>query len=281
MLVSTIILSEHLDDPTWTIFDCRHDLNDHARGARLYAEGHIPGAHFAAVETDLSGSKTGLNGRHPLPQPAAFMEFLARHGVSATSTVVAYDDVGGMYAARLWWMARWIGLTNVVLLDGGLPKWVSEGCEVTSTVPHAEKAPLMGEADSLLLWTAADVLRNLQDAEVALIDARTAERFRGEAEPIDPFAGHIPGALNRFYKQNLNTDLTFRPASELREEFAALLGDKRPRNAVHYCGSGVTACANVFAMEYAGLSGSKLYNGSWSEWLAEPTHPTVPPRVAQ
>ena len=168
----------------------------------------------------------------------------------------------------------------MMLLDGGLPTWIAKGRELTAEVPKAERALLPGHADSSLLWTAADVLRNLQDAETALIDARAAERFRGEAEPMDPFAGHIPGALNRFYKQNLNTDLTFRAASELQREFSVLLGGKRPENTVHYCGSGITACANLFAMEYAGLTGSKLYNGSWSEWLADQTRPTVPPRGA-
>ena len=278
MLVSAAELAEHVGDPSWVVFDCRHDLTDLQRGARAYAEGHIPGAHFAAVETDLSGSKTGTNGRHPLPSPAAFIAFLARHGVSDTSTVVAYDDAGGLYAARLWWMARWIGLSRVLLLDGGLPKWVADGRPVAKDVPTPQPATLGGQADPSLVWTAGDVLEHLQDADVALIDARMAERFRGETEPMDPFAGHIPGALNRFYKSNLNPDLTFRPATELQREFVSLIGRKRPERVVHYCGSGITACANLFAMEYAGLPGSKLYNGSWSEWLSDANRPTVPTR---
>lgn len=278
MLVSSATVTEHLNDPSWIIFDCRHDLADLKRGARLYAEGHISGAHFAAVEADLSGEKTGTNGRHPLPLPAAFMDFLVRHGVSDTATIVAYDDAGGLYAARLWWMCRWIGLSRVMLLDGGLPKWVAEGRPLTATVPNAERSSLAGHAEPSLVWTAGDLLRHLQDAEVALIDARAAERFRGEVEPIDPFAGHIPGALNRYYKVNLNPDLTFRRPEELRREFVSLIGDRRPENVVHQCGSGITACANLFAMEYAGLRGSKLYNGSWSEWISDPTRPTTPPR---
>jgi thiosulfate/3-mercaptopyruvate sulfurtransferase len=278
ILVNAEVLAEHVEDPTWVIFDCRHDLTDLQRGARVYQEGHIPGAHFAAVETDLTGKKTGTNGRHPLPLPAAFMDFLARHGVSDTSTIVAYDDAGGLYAARLWWMARWVGLPRVLMLDGGLPKWAAEGRPLTKIVPAVEPAVLSGHADPSLVWTAGDVLRHLQDADIALLDARVAERFRGEVEPIDPFAGHIPGALNRFYKTNLNPDLTFRPATELRQEFVSLTDGKRPDHVVHYCGSGITACANLFAMEYAGLPGSKLYNGSWSEWLAEPSRPTTPSR---
>lgn len=278
MLVSSDTLAEHLDDPTWVIFDCRHDLTDFQRGERLYRDGHIPSAHFAAVETDLSGEKTGANGRHPLPPPAAIIDFLASHGVSNTSTIVAYDDSGGLYSARLWWLVRWVGLENVALLDGGIPKWIAEGRPLTKQVPPATRSSLTGRANPSLVWSASDVLRRLQDPEVALIDARTAERYRGEVEPIDPFAGHIPGALNRFYKTNLNPDLTFRPAAELQREFAALIGSRPVDNVVHYCGSGITAAANLFAMEYAGLRGSKIYNGSWSEWLADPTRPTIPAR---
>ena len=279
MLVSSEQLFVHRDDPSWVIFDCRHDLMDLERGARVYREGHLPRAHFVSVDHDLSGPKTGTNGRHPLPLPAVFMDFLAAHGVSNESKIVAYDDVGGLYAARLWWMARWVGLSQVSLLDGGFSKWIAEGRPTTTVVPAAERAQLAGHADPSLVWTAADVLRRLQDAEVALIDARAAERYRGEVEPMDPVAGHIPGALNRFYKANLNADLTFRPSAEIQQEFIRLVGNRRPENVVHQCGSGITACANLFAMEYAGLHGSKLYSGSWSEWVADSSRPTIPPRA--
>lgn len=278
MLVSTEALAERWEDPHWIIFDCRHDLADFSRGARLYRESHVPGAHFADVERDLSGQKTGTNGRHPLPVPAEFVDFLARHGVSNTSTVVAYDDVGGQYAARLWWMARWVGLNQVLVLDGGFPKWVREGRPLSNSLPPVRLASLKGQADPAQVWTSADVLSRSHDPEFALIDARAAERFRGEVEPIDSVAGHIPGAFNRFFKINLNADLTMRPAAELKREFAALIGARAPENVVHQCGSGVTACANLLAMEYAGLTGSKLYAGSWSEWIADETRPVVPPR---
>jgi thiosulfate/3-mercaptopyruvate sulfurtransferase len=278
MLVSPDTLAGHLQNPGWVIFDCRHDLTDLERGARVYREGHIPGAHFASVEADLSGAKNGSNGRHPLPLPAVFMDFLARHGVSNTSTMVTYDDAGGAYAARLWWMARWVGLTTVFLLDGGLPKWSADGWPLSKALPAAERAPLVGHANPSLVWSAADVLRRLHDPDVALIDARAAERYRGEIEPIDPVAGHIPGALNRFYKANLKPDLTLRPATELQHEFTGLIGTRRSENVVHQCGSGIMACANLFAMEYAGLRGSKLYSGSWSEWVADPARPTIPAR---
>jgi thiosulfate/3-mercaptopyruvate sulfurtransferase len=275
MLINTRELSLHLADPQWVIFDCRHDLLDTGKGERLYREGHIPGAHFANIDTDLSGEKTGRNGRHPLPSPAAFAAFLARHSVCATSAVVAYDDVGGQFASRLWWMARWIGLKNVYLLDGGLPKWVADGHQLSRDVPVPKSAALRAEPDATMLWSADEVLGHLNDPDFALIDARAAERYRGEVEPIDPVAGHIPGAVNRFYKLNLNADLTLRPAEELRGEFEALVSNKQAANVLHQCGSGVTACMNIFAMEYAGLPGSKLFAGSWSEWVSDPTRPVV------
>ncbi|HEY0946311.1 MAG TPA: sulfurtransferase [Opitutaceae bacterium] len=275
MLVHTEHLAQHLNDPDWVIFDCRHDLVDLDQGGRLYREGHIPGAHFASVETALSGAKSGRNGRHPLPAPEAFARFLARHGVSTTTTVVAYDDNGGLYAARLWWMARWIGLRNAALLDGGISKWSAEGRPLSREVPAPVPASLSAAPDPSMFWTVDDVQARLNDPASALVDARAAERYRGEVEPIDPVAGHIPGALNRFYKANLNADLTFRPAGELRGEFQALLSERKPENVGHQCGSGITACANLFAMEYAGLAGSKLYAGSWSEWIADPSRPVA------
>ena len=275
MLINTHELSLHLNDQQWVVFDCRHDLLDSEKGERLYREGHIPCAHFANIDTDLSGEKNGRNGRHPLPSPAAFAAFLARHGVSQTAAVVVYDDVGGQFASRLWWMARWIGLKNVYLLNGGITKWVAEGRTVSKDVPVPQPVALQANPDPLMLWSAAEVLAHLDDPQFALVDARAPERYRGEVEPIDPVAGHIPGAINRFYKLNLNDDMTLRPAIELREAFEALVPGKPAANVLHQCGSGVTACMNIFAMEYAGLAGSKLYAGSWSEWIADPARPIV------
>ena len=275
MLISTAQLALHLSDPSWVIFDCRHDLGDTTKGARQYAESHLPGAHFAPTDTELSGAKSGFNGRHPLPPPEAFGAFLARHGVNESSTVVAYDDVGGQFAARLWWMARWIGIARAGLLDGGFPKWVAEGRPITAEVPRPAASALSVRVRSRGLWTAADVQARLDDPRALIVDARTPERYRGEAEPIDPVAGHIPGAANRFYKANLRPDLTFRPAAELKQEFLALLDGRRPEHIGHQCGSGITACANLFAMEYAGLTGSNLYAGSWSEWVSDPARPVA------
>ncbi len=273
MLIAPSELQERLQDPGWVIFDCRHDLADPAKGARLYVEGHIPGARLARVDFDLSGEKHGGNGRHPLPRPEAFADFLGRQGVTAESRVVAYDDAGGQYASRLWWMARWIGLSDVVLLDGGFPRWQREArpVEVTAPVPRPGLVPVRLLPGSV--WSAAEVEANLVSREAVILDARAPERYRGETEPIDRVAGHIPGALNRFFKENLNPDLTFRPAAELRREFAALQAAAGDRPVVHQCGSGITACANLFAMEYAGIEGSRLYAGSWSEWIADPRRP--------
>ncbi|MFN5542981.1 MAG: sulfurtransferase [Betaproteobacteria bacterium] len=273
MLVSCEQLAAHANDPTWIVFDCRHDLMDVAKGEQWYREGHIPGAFLANLDTDLSGEKTGTNGRHPLPSPAMFSAFLARHGVTARSTVVAYDDVGGQFAARLWWLCRWVGLMNASLLDGGIQRWVAEARPISTAIPVTKPAFFAGRADSFMISTVDEVLSRIGRADLVLIDARAPERYRGEVEPIDPVAGHIPSALNRFYKENLKADLTFKSPDEIRKGLVDLMAGRSATEVVHQCGSGVTACANVFAMEYAGLKGSRLYAGSWSEWVADPSRP--------
>lgn len=271
MLISAPELHARLGDPTLVVFDCRHDLADHARGARVYAEGHIPGAHFAAVETDLSGRKTGTNGRHPLPAPTDLAAFLARHGVTPSTTLVACCDSGSSYAVRLWWLARWIGHKRVAVLDGGLPAWLARNFPLTCDVPApAPAAPYPARPGAMPVTTAGEIAASLAGGGRLLLDARAPERYRGEQEPIDPVAGRIPGALNRFHKTNLTSDQIFRPPEELRREFLALLGDRRPTELAHYCGSGITGTVNLFAMELAGLPGSPLYAGSWSEWIADP-----------
>ena len=275
MVVSTTELSEHLNDPDWVIFDCRHDLMDPGKGAAIYAGEHIMGAYFASVDTDLSGAKTGHNGRHPLPRPGDFTAFLAKHGVTEKTRVIAYDDVGGQYAARLWWVARWIGFEGVALLDGGWAKWRAEGRPVDQLVPALRKGALAARVNESLLVRVDEVLANLDTSKRVVIDARAPERYRGEVEPLDRVAGHIPGALNRGFKQNLNEDLTLRGPAELRANFEALLGTRLPEEVVHQCGSGITACVNLLAMEQAGLTGSKLYAGSWSEWSSDPTRPVA------
>ena len=276
MLISPGQLRLHLDDPEWVVFDCRHDLFHADRGARIYSEGHVPGAFFVPVETALSGAKTGGNGRHPLPTVADFDAFLGAHGVDATAQIVAYDDVGGQYAARLWWLARWIGLTRVAVLDGGLPKWVAGGHPVSVEIPKARKAGnVVARPDDSKVVGSAEVLERRTAESCLLLDARAADRFRGETEPIDAVAGHIPWAVNRFFQDSLNPDLTMRPSSDLKREFEDLLGGCSPEDVIHQCGSGITACVNLLAMEHAGLAGSRLYVGSWSEWIADPARPVA------
>lgn len=275
LLVTTEQLAQHLNDAGWMIFDTRHDLMDPSKGPREYAQGHIPGALFLSIDDDLSAAKTGKNGRHPLPDQRAFAKRMAALGATRGRQFVVYDGTGGMYASRLWWMLRWIGAEHVALLDGGFAKWVAEARPVTTDVPATRPAtddfaPVAG-----LTVDAKFVLAHAQDGAHALVDARAAERYRGDVEPIDPVAGHIPGAANRFWQKNLAADGTFKSPADLKGEYAQLLGARPASALIHQCGSGVTACHNLFAMELAGLSGSKLYPGSWSEWVADPDRPVA------
>ncbi len=274
MVVSTEQLKTNLTRPDWVVFDCRHDLTDHARGANLYVDGHIAGAYFAPVETVLAGGKNGGNGRHPLPTVESLANFFSLHGIDDGTQVVAYDDVGGQYAARFWWLARWVGLNRVAVLDGGLPKWIADGNMLVTETPRPRpRTNFVARPDDSMHCCVDDVVRGVKTGQCCVIDARAPERYRGEIEPIDKVAGHIPSAINRFFKLNLHADLTMRAPDELRREFSALLGARAPSAVVHQCGSGITACVNLLAMERAGLRGSKLYVGSWSEWSADPSRP--------
>jgi thiosulfate/3-mercaptopyruvate sulfurtransferase len=267
-LVSTHELAAHRE---WRVFDCRHDLAQPALGEQQYREAHIPGALFAHLERDLSAAKTGRNGRHPLPDPAVFLAWLGRQGLQPEDQVVCYDAGNGATAARLWWMLRWIGHETAAVLDGGLAKWLAEKRPVTAEVPrfaHSEYPPRHARPSAV---DVSEVEKRRND--MLLLDARAPARYRGEHEPIDPVAGHIPGAKNRFNADNLNPDGTFKVGETLRKEFLQVLGDRPPAEVVHYCGSGVSACHNLLAMEIAGLTGGKLYPGSWSEWSADPKRP--------
>src|SRR5258708_4762621 len=273
MLVTTEELAKHLDDPGWVVFDVRHDLVDVDKGRRAYATGHVPGAYFLHVDEDLSGPKTGTNGRHPLPDVAAFAAKMNARGVAPGVQAVAYDDLGGNFAVRLWWMLRWLGHERVALLDGGFPLWQKEGRALTREIPPPRAGAFVPHPRPGATVDVRFVERFHEDPSLKLIDARAAERFRGEQETIDPVAGHIPGAVNRFWKANLAPDGRFKPPGQLRAEYEELLAGTRPDVAVHMCGSGVTSCHNVFAMELAGLAPGRLYCGSWSEWCADPSRP--------
>ena len=255
------------------VIDCGFDLADTAAGERAFEQGHLPGAIYAHLDRDLAGAKTGRNGRHPLPARADWAATLARLGVTPARAVVLYDAQGGMYAARAWWMLLWAGHRAVSVLDGGLPAWKAAGGALETGAARPVSAggayPL---GDSLVASVDADALAKSL-GRVTLLDARAGERYRGEVEPLDKRAGHIPGARSRFFKDNLDAQGRFRPAAELHAAFTAF--GSVPAQVVHQCGSGVTACHNLLAMEVAGLSGSVLYPGSWSEWSSDPARPVA------
>ena len=272
-LVGSAELAAHLDDPAWVVFDCRHDLSRPGAGEQDYAKAHIPGARFLHLDRDLSARATGRNGRHPLPDANAFMLRLGAAGVAADKQVVAYDAQTGVYAARLWWMLRWLGHDKVAVLDGGYAKWTREDRPVTADLPQPQPANFAGRPRAISV-DADDMLRALGTAGRIVIDARSPDRYRGRNETLDPIGGRIPGSINRFFRENLNASACFKPVAELAQAYGALLGGAPPHTVVHSCGSGVSACHNLLAMEIAGLRGSKLYPGSWSEWCSDPRRPT-------
>ena len=273
-LVDVETLQAHLDDPNWLVVDVRHQLSDTGYGEHAYAAGHVPGAVFLHCDRDLSGAMSGGNGRHPLPDPERLAQRLGDIGIGALTQVVVYDDAQGMIAGRLWWLLRWLGHDAVALLDGGLPAWQAAGGTLTSVVPTLLPRAFVTRPQDLSV-NADYVLERLETPHMRLVDARGADRFRGESETIDPVAGHIPGAVNRCFKDNLLPDGRFKPAARLRAEWLAVLAGSPPDLVVHQCGSGVSACLNMVAMEVAGLPGSRLYAGSWSEWCADPGRPVA------
>ena len=274
-LVPAHELARHLGEREWIVCDCRHDLGNYEAGRLAYAESHIPGARFLHLDEDLSGPKSGVNGRHPLPHPLTFALRLGALGIDDSKQVVAYDASGGCFAARLWWMLRWVGHAAVAVLDGGWQAWIQQGLPVSAEEPSVQPTTYTLHLRSELAVDADFVRAHLNDTRVALIDARSPDRYRGENETIDPVGGHIPGAISRFFKSNLEPDGCFKPPETLRSEFDALLGARAPTDVVQQCGSGVTACHNLLAMEHAGRSGSRLYPGSWSEWISDPSRPVA------
>lgn len=266
-LISPDILNQHVNDRNWIIFDCRFSLADTNAGAKAYRFGHIPNARYAHLNNDLSSPVTDLTGRHPLPSFSLLADKLGQWGVTNQSQVVVYDDASGAFAGRLWWLLRCMGHDKVAVLDGGIKHWQKQGYAVTTTLPTIEPAIFRIYLDENQWLNAAQVRDKLAAKTIKLIDARTSERYRGQQELIDPVAGHIPGAINRAFQLNLNTNGLFLSADILREQFKQMLGDTSPEQTVHMCGSGITACHNLLAMEYAGLTGSKLYAGSWSDWI--------------
>jgi thiosulfate/3-mercaptopyruvate sulfurtransferase len=278
-LISAQDLAAHIDNPSWVVVDCRHDLMNLAAGREGYAAGHLPGAVFGDIETQLSGAKHGpdgvFRGRHPLPEKEALLDTLRGWGVNDDSQVVAYDAHGGMFAARLWWLMRWLGHEAVAVLDGGMAAWQAICKPLTLDVVSKPRGGITVRAPFVPTVTVAEVMENVDKGERIVIDARASDRFRGENETIDPIGGHIPGARNRFFKDNLQADGRFKDAATLRGEFAPLVDD--PARAIMQCGSGVTACHNLLALEVAGMPGAALYPGSWSEWVGDGKNDTGRP----
>ena len=276
-LISTEHLQQRLGQENLLVLDCRFALEDPAYGRRSYLDEHIPGAHFLDLEQDLSAPVVkGVTGRHPLPDPSALVERLRHCGLRNDSQVVLYDDGPGAFAARAWWLLVWLGKRDdLYLLDGGLKSWREAKLPLSSATPNNATGDFCAEPDNSLVLSAGQLVFRLSSPELTLLDARALPRFRGEIEPLDPVAGHIPGAQCAAFTDNLGNDGCFLPAAELRKRFDDLRGERPLESLVAYCGSGVTACHNLFAMSLAGYPLAPLYAGSWSEWITDPTRPVA------
>lgn len=277
-LIDPKTLAGRLGQADWRLFDCRFDLAAVERGARAYADAHVPGAFYAHLERDLSGPITPETGRHPLPDARRLCEWLGRHGVGPNTQVIAYDDTGGSMAVRLWWLLRWLGHRRVAVLDGGWQTWcaLDDTCE-TGQPPAPEGPRYPGRPQSSRVVDSATIAGQLgaPDPELLVMDARSGERFRGENEPIDPVAGHIPGAINLPLQDNLDSDGRFKSPAALRARYLDAFNGHPAQDVVAMCGSGVTACHNLLAMAIAGLPDGRLYTGSWSEWIRDPRRPVA------
>jgi thiosulfate/3-mercaptopyruvate sulfurtransferase len=273
-LVSPDQLAQHLHDPQCVIFDCRFALTRPESGRQAYAKAHIPGARYAHLNEDLSGAVTPTSGRHPLPDPGLLASKLGLWGVDRDKQVIVYDDSFGSMAVRLWWLLRWLGHDAVALLDGGFPSWAKQGRELTAEIAVIRPTEFHPAPDDSL-WVGSNATLEALRQKRVIVDARAEERFSGLFEPLDKVAGHIPGSINSPFEDNLDLRGNFLPAQELRAHYESLLHGARPDEVIHMCGSGVTACHNLLALEIAGMPGGKLYAGSWSEWITDPSRPIV------
>lgn len=274
-LIEPAVLHARLGDSDWVAVDCRFNLLDSEAGRHAYHQAHIPGAYYAHLEEDLSGPVTASSGRHPLPAAQHLVRTLGTWGIRETSQVVVYDDAGGAMAARLWWLLRWLGHRACAVLNGGLPAWKAQDLALSVAIPKRHTAVFPERHNDHLWVDSATVLATVVQGDALLLDARASARYRGEQEPIDPVAGHIPNAVNLPLEGNLTRGGRFLEPTALRARFAAVLDERPPAKVLHMCGSGVTACHNLLAMEVAGLQGSRLYAGSWSEWIRDPDRPVT------
>lgn len=279
MIHSTLIdadtLAAHLHDSRWVLLDCRFDLADAAAGEKAYAAGHIDGARYAHLDRDLAAAPTATSGRHPLPDPADFARRAGDWGIDAATQVVAYDQGNSFYAARAWWIFRWLGHERVAVLDGGLAAWTRGGRALSDAAPRVQPRGFIARPDPRRVASVDEVLGNLHNDALRLVDARSAERYAGGAESIDPISGHVPGAVNHHYGRNLDAAGLMRPVDTLRSEWTSTLGGVPAEQMIAMCGSGVSACVNLLAMEHAGIRGARLYPGSWSEWIRDPQRPVA------
>jgi thiosulfate/3-mercaptopyruvate sulfurtransferase len=278
LLIEAAELKKDLESgKEFLLFDCRSDLTNPKAGYESYLDGHIPSAIYVDIDHDLASEKNGQNGRHPLPAIEQWIKTCASLGITKDSNIVIYDNHSCMYAVRMWWMLRATGHKHVRLINGGYGSWLAAGFTGEKTdnqrlnTPAATSGMTVAAFKDALL--ASDLLQNLSSKKFVILDARSSDRFRGENETLDPVGGHIPGAINRFFKNNLAANGQFKSADVLAKEFRDLLGETPSESIIHQCGSGITACHNMFAMELAGMNSSMIYPGSWSEWCADPARP--------
>lgn len=271
-LVSTAQLAAH---PEWRVIDVRNDVYDPPKGRQAYDTGHLPGAVHADLDVALSGARSGTNGRNPLPDVELFANWLGRQGLNNGDTIIAYDASSSGYAARFWWMLRWVGHFDVAVLEGGYAAWVREGRPVTEIVPTFPLSTFVARVERDVPASSEELVANLSRKTLRIVDARATDRFEGRNEIVSPVAGHVPGAFNRPFTENIDANGYFKSAEQLRAEFAPLLKERGPGQLVHSCGSGVVATHNILAMEIAGLTGSRLYPGSWTEWASDRTRPVA------
>jgi len=274
-LVEVATLATHVSSPDWVTLDCRFELGKPAAGEAAYAAGHIPGARYAHLDRDLAGPVNPSTGRHPLPDPSTLASKLGEWGIDRQTRVVVYDQGNSFFAARAWWLLRWLGHEQVAMLDGGLAAWLAAGQPLETALPEVTLREYVAQANTAMAVSAADVLQSLQSDTSRLVDARGADRFAGENETIDPVGGHVPGALNHHYARNYNADGRLKDAATLRTEWLQTLNGRPPASLIAMCGSGVSACVNLLALEHAGLHGARLYPGSWSEWIRDPARPVA------
>jgi len=273
-IISLQELNKNLNTQDWFIFDCRFLLKDPTGGLKKFNQGHIPGAQFADMDNDLSSPMTEDSGRHPLPNPEELIAKLQSWGVSNSSQIVCYDDMSGAFAARMWWLMKWLGHNDVAVLDGGIEKWTAQELPLETDMQVNPAGTYTGQANNDMWVDIKFVQQELEQGKIHLLDARSDERFSAKDTKTDPVAGHVPGAKNFPFAGNLTSQGLFKPADELNKRFAAVFADNQPQ-VINMCGSGVTACHNLLAMSIAGLPMSRLYVGSWSEWIKEKSRPVA------